>query len=767
MITDSQASKQQETTTTELTGVVEKIIFHNTKNGYTVLLFHADTSIPVTLRSRRNKHQVTCVGILLNPEGHEHLALKGTWVTHDQYGHQFQFSESREIFPTKDSALHAYLTSGFIRGIGPALATRIINAFGSDTITILDTEPRRLLEIEGLGKKTFDAILESWSAHTVIRDLVLFLQPHGILPQKAARVYAVYGSEALAKIKENPYCLTIGNCDISFEKADILAKDLGFPPDSPLRLEAYIISLLLQARDKGHVYLTKEQILKQSCKLAEFREEQAEEALLRLGEDERLVLERWDIVEQSNEEKNANSDLSAETVHEEACYLPHFYRYETGIAKNILRILSSPKSILFNDPDAEAEAITQRFPLNLAQAQKEAILMAAKSKMLIITGGPGTGKTTILKAVISLFKTKKASIQLAAPTGKAARRMQEATQYSAKTIHRLLEFSPDGEYCERNETNPLSCDLLIIDEVSMIDIGLLHKLLKATPLGCTVIFVGDMYQLPSVGPGQVLADLISSHTLPMVKLYTIFRQSSESAIVRYAHEINKGQVPKFQNDHETRNDFYFLEVKNAHEAADTITELVTTRLPGYYGFDPCRDIQVLSPMHMGEAGVIELNKRLQEILNPQTDRVERLQSSFGYLDKVMQIRNNYDKEVFNGDTGIIVDFQPKRRELIVQFEENLVPYSFDELDELITSYAISIHKSQGSEYPCVVIPLVSTHWWMLQRNLLYTAVTRGKKLVCLVGERKALFQAIRHKRDEKRLTHMAQRIHDLRYPPHI
>ncbi|MCR5813772.1 MAG: ATP-dependent RecD-like DNA helicase [Desulfovibrio sp.] len=763
-----------------LSGVLEKIVFRNEENGYSIVLVKVDKDslemLANELKEESTKKTVTCVGSLLEAKPFAHIQFTGSFTRHPRYGLQFTFSQYEEILPSTLEGITDFLRSGIIEGLGEKTAANIVKAFGPDTFTILDKEPERIFSVENISKKTCETICRSWAEHRLQRNLMLFLRPSGISIAKTSFILSKFGPTALEQIKANPYLLCLEVPDISFHTADALAASLNLAKDHPLRQKAYLITLLRQAASHGHLYQPKDlledrlsSLLSQSSwqtgqnRDAEVEpEEEWQEDLPKAGSAAQAIPD-CDQLFQSLEAENR---IVCEEIEDDfgtkltAVFLSVYHHFENKIAENILNILCAPKSITLRNPQVIAENIIKKEEFVLAPEQCEAVIMAAESKMLVITGGPGTGKTTIINAIIHLFETQKARIELAAPTGRAARRMQEATGRTAKTIHRLLKFSASGNICEYDENNPIACDVLIVDEASMMDVSIFYHLLCAVPLGATVIIVGDIFQLPSVGPGMVLSDIIGSGIVPVVKLTHIFRQSEESAIVRYAHMINQGEIPPFKNDHKNRTDFYFIEEDDPTHLAQTISDLVSMRLPAYYHFD-VNDIQVLSPMRKGDCGVLALNRKLQDALNPQKYKVQRTNGEFRLYDKVMQIRNDYEKEVFNGDIGTIIDLNTKARRLTVQFDELKAEYDFSELDALITAYAISIHKSQGSEYPAVVIPLVMAHRWMLQRNLLYTAVTRGKKLVVLVGERQALFHAIDNNRTIFRMSHLKARIRQL------
>ncbi len=711
-----------------LTGSVERILFHNEENGYTVL----------RLLPEKGKDAIVAVGTLPNPQVGVQLRIQGRWVNNPRFGRQVQMEHAEEVLPATCEGIRLYLASGLIKGVGQSMAGKIVDAFGEDTIRILDEEPERLHQISGVGAKMFGRITQSWAEHRSMRDLLLFLQPHGITPAYALRIHRHYGAQALAIVQENPYRLAMDIRGIGFLTADSAAMKLGFSHDHPLRAQAGILYTLQKLTDEGHVYAPVPLLLSQTSQKLDIPSALMQEALIQLTLEERIVIE----------EMNG----------EEGVFLTRFHHCESKIAFYLHRLLNSPKSIHFNDPENDIVRITQQLDITLAPEQMDAVRASTRSKIMVLTGGPGTGKTTIINAIIKLFESVKAKILLAAPTGRAAKRMAETSGKEAKTIHRLLEFRPQEEGFARNENNPLACSLLVVDESSMMDTQLFYHLLKAVPLGTTLVLVGDVHQLPSVGPGNVLGDIIASKVVPLVRLTEIFRQSAESEIICNAHLINKGEVPLLESSRDRLSDFYFIRDTDPERVADRIVDLVKNHIPRRFGLDPITDVQVLTPMHRGSVGAANLNQRLQEALNPQNSFLRRMDRNFRLYDKVMQIRNNYEKDVFNGDIGRIILLDTEERTLTVRFDERNVPYDFEELDELTPAYAISIHKSQGSEYPAVVIPLMMSHYVMLQRNLVYTGITRGKQLVVLVGESRALHMAVKNNHTRKRHTRLTLRL---------
>ncbi len=713
----------------EVDASVERIYFHNEVNGYTVMRIMPDDA----------KDAQTAVGFMINPQVGMQVHIVGSWVNNPRYGRQISMSTCEEKLPATTEGMRLFLASDLIKGIGTVAAGRIVETFGKDTMRIMDEEPERLLEIRGIGKKTLPRIIKSWMENRGPRELMVFLQPYGITASYAVRIYKHYGPMALEIIKNNPYVMAMDVRGIGFITADNAAQKLGFSKDSPLRAEAGLLYTLAKCNDDGHVYMPKDALLTLTSDSLEISYDLLDDAISSLEAEQRIVCE----------------SLNGE----EGIYLSRYYHYEEKISFYLKRILHSPKSVHFNGADNIVDEVIKSMPISMAPEQEEAVRTSTKSKIMVLTGGPGTGKTTIINAIIKVFQKAKAKILLAAPTGRAAKRMAEATNCEAKTIHRLLEFNPTEDGFARNENNPLACSLMVVDEASMMDTLLFYHLLKAAPLGVTILLVGDVHQLPSVGPGNVLKDIIASNAVPVVELTEIFRQSSESEIICNAHLINKGEVPYLESSRERLSDFYFISQNEPEKVAELIVDLVKNHIPRRFGLNPVDDIQVLTPMHKGAVGSGNLNALLQKALVPNREQqLQRGERLFCLDDKVMQIRNNYEKDVFNGDIGRIIIMDIKERTLTVRYDERNVPYDFDELDEVVPAYAISIHKSQGSEYPAVVIPLMTQHYVLLQRNLVYTGVTRGKQLVILVGEKRALNMAVKNNRTHKRFTRLCERL---------
>ena len=723
---------------TELNCQIERITFTNEENGFTIA--------KVKVRGRRDL--VTVVGVLMAPTPGEILDMKGEWTSHPKFGEQFKVVEYRTKVPATVYGIRKYLGSGLIKGLGPVMAGRIVDRFGKNTLDVIENEIKRLDEVEGIGKKRIAMITDAWDAQREIRDVMLFLQSHDVSSGYAAKIFKRYGNRSIAVVKENPYRLAADIFGIGFVTADQIAAKLGIAKDAGMRVEAGILYVLYQLSDEGNVYFPYEPLISKSCGMLEVEREAVVKALGRLTLDQIIVME----------DLNDNRDAGQEK--HKAVFLTKFHLCETSIARRLKTLVSSPKSIRDIDSNKAIEWVQGQLAITLADKQIAAVRCAIENKVMIITGGPGTGKTTIINAVLKIFAQLKTKTMLAAPTGRAAKRMSETSGFEAKTIHRMLEFSLQKGGFQRNEDKPLGCDVLIIDEASMIDTILMYHLLKAIPPFATFILVGDVNQLPSVGAGKILKDIIESSAVPVVALDKIFRQAQTSRIIVNAHKINEGIVPyldaTYSND--PHNDFYFIEQENPEKILDIILELNKVRIPQRFGFDPVDDIQVLTPMHRGIVGSGNLNQKLQAALNPGEGGIARGERTYRANDKVMQIRNNYDKDVFNGDIGRITAIQWEDKEVMINFDGREVVYDFSDLDEIVPAYAVSVHKSQGSEYAAVIIPIVTQHYILLQRNLIYTAVTRGKKLVILVGSRKAMAIGVNNNKTQKRHTRLRYRL---------
>jgi exodeoxyribonuclease V alpha subunit len=719
----------------ELSGQIERITFTNEENGYTIAR--------VKIFGRQDL--VTVVGYLMSPTPGEILNMRGEWVNHPKFGEQFKVTEYKTAIPATVFGIQKYLGSGLIKGLGPVIAHRIVKKFGEKTLDVIEKDIEKLAVVEGIGKKRIAMIQNAWEEQNEIRDVMLFLQSHGVGSGFATKIFKQYKNRSVAVVTENPYRLAMDIFGIGFVIADSIAEKLGFPKDSPLRIEAGILYVLHQLSDEGHVFYPYECLVKKCRETLSVERDAIVKSLGALTFNEKIVLE--DLNESIDEFKENNKGV----------YLAKFYLCETSIATRLKTLSAAPKSIRSINAENALEWVQERLDIRLAENQEKAVRCALENKIMVITGGPGTGKTTIINAILKIFSELKIKILLAAPTGRAAKRMSEATGHEAKTIHRLLEYSFAKGRFQKNEEKPLTCDLLILDEVSMIDTVLMHHLTKAIPTFATVVLVGDIHQLPSVGAGNVLNDIIASGVIPVVELKEIFRQARESRIIVNAHKINNGILPTFE-DHVPGNDFYFIQQEDPEKVLEIILELTKERIPKRFGLDPVDDIQVLTPMHKGVVGAGNLNTELQKSLNPSQVEITRGNRNFRVNDKVMQIRNNYDKEVFNGDIGRIVGIRPDENEITVLFDGRNVAYEYYEMDELVLAYAVSVHKSQGSEYPAVVLPVLPQHYILLQRNLIYTAVTRGRNLVVIVGTLKALAMGIQNDKTQRRFTYLRHRL---------
>ena len=719
-----------------LQGQIERITYTNDENGYTI----------AKVKVQGHRGLVTVVGNLMAPTPGEIIKMYGEWVNHPRYGEQFKVDRYKSLVPASVYGIQKYLGSGLIKGIGPIMARRIVERFGKKTLDVIEKEIEELAEVDGIGKKRIGMIQKAWEDQKEIREVMIFLQTHGVGPGYAAKIFKQYGNRSIMVVKENPYRLATDIFGIGFLTADRIAEKLGFSRDSELRAEAGILYVLNQLADEGHVYYPYEPLVQKCQEILVVDQEVIIKAMSAIAESRMIVID--DLKKGVDDFRENNK----------AVYLAKFYLSETSIVTRIKTLIRTPKSIRNIDFNKAIEWVQRHLPITLAEKQIEAIKCAVENKVMIITGGPGTGKTTIINAILKIFSRISVKIMLAAPTGRAAKRMSEATGHEAKTIHRLLEYSIQKGGFQKNELSPLNCDLMIIDEASMIDTILMHHLLKAIPPGATFILVGDVNQLPSVGAGNVLKDIIASGEMKIVKLNEIFRQAKESLIIVNAHRINNGLLPSFKSFEQKLDDFYFIEQEDPEEVLRILLELVKERIPRRFGFDPVNDIQVLTPMHKGIVGAGNLNRELQNVLNPGEDGVIRGGRNFRVHDKVMQVKNNYDKEVFNGDIGRITRIDPENQEATISFDERDVPYDYTDLDEIVLAYAVSVHKSQGSEYPAVIMPILTQHFVLLQRNLVYTAVTRGRNLVVMVGTVKALAIGVKNDKTQKRYTYLRHRL---------
>jgi len=714
-----------------LTGLIERVTYHNPENGFAVL--------KVVVKGRQDL--VTVVGSTTSVSAGEHLEATGKWVVDREHGQQFKADQLKTTHPASADGIEKYLASGAIRSIGPKLAEKIVHIYKERTLEIFETAPDFLIHVKGIGRERVKRIKQSWQEQKEVRKIMLFLAEHGISSGRAVRIYRTYGQESIAKIKENPYQLADDIRGIGFKTADELAAKLGIDRNSPYRARAAVRYTLGELASQGHVAYPESGVVEHTTKLVQIDQIIVEEAV-RAAVAEKAVIR--------------------EIVEGEAWpYLTALHRAEVGLAQSIHRIAAAtPHPMPKIDVEKAIAWVEGKLGINLATGQQEAIRQAVQHKMLVITGGPGVGKTTLVRSILEIFTAKEMKCVLAAPTGRAAKRLAETTGRTAKTIHRLLEFDPATGEFKRNQQNPLKGDLFVLDEVSMVDVVLGHQFFRAVPAGACVILVGDVDQLPSVGPGSVLADLIASGVVPVVRLTEIFRQAAESEIVTAAYAINQGRMPNLKAPDEGLIDFYFIESAEPEAIQDLIVRLVQERIPKRFGFDPKADIQVLTPMNRSVLGARNLNQVLQTALNPGDGgpEVQRFGWTFRIGDRVIQTENDYNRDVFNGDLGIIEKINRIDQDMVVNFEGRQVEYDFGDLDELALAYVLSIHKSQGSEFPCVVIPVHTQHYMMLQRNLLYTAVTRGKKLVVVVGTKKALGMAVRRQDTARRYTALRKRL---------
>ncbi len=718
-----------------LEGHLDRITYYNDDNHYTI----------ARLKPANTGNQVTIVGFMAGVSPGQTLKVSGSWETHRKYGQQFKIDSFEITLPATVDGIEEYLKSGVIKGIGPLMASRLVGYFGAKTLDVIEKEPEKLTEVSGIGKGKSSLIRNAWQEHHAVRTLMNFLQDHGVKASYSARIYMEYGTDAIHIIQNDPYRLTEDIPGAKFKIADTIAKKMDIPKDDPRRIRACVSYVLHQNTEDGHVFSYENEVVRSCNSLIGIGPDNIRMALHDLSEERKIVIEE------------ASPDDESSPV-----YLQSLHAAEKGIANRIRALMSVPVDLPDLDSDAISREVLKKLAIQLSSEQLEVLEKVLSYRAVIITGGPGTGKTTLIRSINALFTAIGKQIAMAAPTGRAARRLSEVTKREAKTIHRLLGYNFKGNQFEKNEDNPLDADAVVIDEASMVDTFVMWHLLKAVPVTSVLILVGDIFQLPSVGPGSVLEDMIKSESIPAFYLTKIFRQAQESPIIVNAHKVRQGEFPDFQKFDETSelSEFYFLEQGTPEAAVNTIVRLCSERIPESFGLDPMKDIQVLTPMHKGDVGTINLNQVLQKALNATPVLMEHMGNAYRSGDKVMHLRNNYQKEVFNGDIGTILSVDKEDRQIAVDYYGRAVNYEFEEMNEISLAYAITVHKSQGSEYPAVVVPIMTQHYVLLQRNLLYTALTRGKRLVVLVGTRKALGIALNNDNPGKRLTKLAGRIKD-------
>ena len=713
-----------------LSGQVERVTFHNEENGFCVL----------KVKVQGRKDPLSVLGSLPSVAAGEWVTAQGSWERDRDHGMQLRARTMKTQPPTSLEGIEKYLGSGMIKGIGPVYATKLVGKFGENVFDIIENQSKRLEEVDGIGRERRQRIKDAWAEQKVVLDIMLFLHAHGLGTNRAVRIYKNYGSEAIELIRADPYRLARDIHGIGFHSADSVAEKLGLEADSLLRARAALEHLLDQATGEGHCALPRRELLEEATRLLEVDESVVAEAFERHLKDEAV--------------------LSEKIGGEELIFLPNLRDAEERIARQLRRLAEAREPEPPIDVEKAIPWVEEKTGRKLSPSQHQALRTALRSRIVVITGGPGVGKTTLLQSLLKILTAKKLRCHLGAPTGRAAQRLAEATGLEASTLHRLLEFHPAKGGFQRNAANPLEGDVVVVDEVSMVDVPLMSRLLDALPRKARLILVGDADQLPSVGPGLVLGDIISSGMVPVVHLREIFRQSGESRIISGAHSINRGEMPEILETTKD-SDFIFIEREDPEECAATLVSMIRDRLPNHLSLDAVEGIQVLSPMHRGSLGIRELNIRLQEALNPRSEYRDEYQA-FGNLfrmgDKVIQTSNNYDKEVFNGDIGRIRSISKEEKQLVIRFGKREVIYEFGEMDELELAYAITIHKSQGSEFPVVVIPLAMQQYLLLQRNLLYTGVTRGKRMVVLIGQKKALGMAVRNESTRHRYGGLLERL---------
>jgi exodeoxyribonuclease V alpha subunit len=709
-------------------GTVESVVYYSPDTGYHICKFILE-----------DQQTMTIIGNFPPLSPGEVLKIKGKWELNPKFGKQYRVENYIPVMPSSAKGIEKFLSSGLISGIGPVLAKRIVNQFGVNTIDVLSEDPAKMLKVEGIGSAKLKEIKKSWSEHEDIRELIIFLQEHNITTNLATKIYRQYGDKSYHVLKTNPYQACHDIWGVGFKTADQIALKLGMSPTSPERIKAFISYLLEKDTEQGHVFSYQKDVVKAVEKELEVESQQVADAIDSLEKKNLIVVEDVEL--------------------EKALYLPFYHKAQDDVVQAIHKLAHFPFMTPKFDVDKTIRNVEEEMGITFSDAQRLAIRESFYEKILVITGGPGTGKTTIIKAVVDIFRHWGRTVLLAAPTGRAAKRLSEATHMEAKTIHRTLEYTPKVGNFRRNESRPLKCDSLIIDEFSMVDLPLMHYLLKAVPPSMRLVLVGDKDQLPSVGPGNLLRDIIDSGAVEVVRLTQIFRQEKDSLIVSNAHRINQGKKLIYPDKGDRDSDFYFIAQEDEHKVFNMIMNLCSDNIPKKLGLDPLSpQIQVISPMYRGIIGVDNLNVELQKRLNPSHEGLKTGNREIRIKDKMMQVRNNYDKEVFNGDIGTVVEIDKRAYQVAVDFEGKVVIYQREEMNEITHAYAISVHKSQGSEYQAVVIPLLTQHFIMLQRNLFYTALTRAKRLSCIVGSYKALYIAIKNDKPVKRNCHLKQKL---------
>ncbi len=716
-----------------LLGHIERITFHNRENHYTIARF----------RVEKTQGLVTILGTMPAPAPGESLKVTGRWETHPRFGPQLRIKAYETLLPDRAGELIKYLSSGLISGLGKQTARRLVDHFGEQTVDIIENAPGQLTAVAGIGVVMAQKISSQWKAKHALRSLMAFLQNNGIKTSYCQRILKTYGDDAEKILTTEPYRLVHDIPGIGFHIADTIAINTGASREDPVRIKECLLYLLTQAAGAGHTFCLEGDLTQQCFEAFEINPEMATSALQALAAELEICI-----------------DQSPDTAAPAAIYLETLHSAEIGIAAKLQAMLAVPLTDISLDPEQIIEQVLQKLALKLSTEQLQVVVDLLSHRVAVITGGPGTGKTTLIRSLCAVFSNQGKTVSLAAPTGRAARRLSEVTDRKAATIHKLLGYNPNEEIFERDRDNPLETDVLIVDEMSMVDTLLMYQLTRAVPVSAVIILVGDVFQLPPVGPGNVLADIIHSDRVPVFYLNTIFRQAAESPIVYNAHRVRRGEFPEMERLEikPGSSEFYFLEAQHPETAVDQICELCTLTLPEKFGLNPIRDIQVLTPMHKGEAGTINLNQVLQTKLNPLPPARKPARVAFRPGDKVMHLRNNYQKDVFNGDIGIVKMVEPGSQALTITYDNRDVNYDFAELDELILAYAISVHKSQGSEYPAVIVPLLTQHYILLQRNLLYTAMTRGRELVILIGSPRALEIAVKNETAAERRSGLVERL---------